>query len=358
MNPVVVCESPMLGGAERYLTRLYSRLSAHGDQPVLLGHVPGWQDAGLSSVDVAFGPKWSGRRVYTGRLRLPWERRLVRKALVELPNAADVFHVQFKREQIGLTPMLRRFGPVVWTEHGRLVGNPDLERWRDAYASAAESASAIICVSDAVAADVADLLGHGRHVHVIENAVDTAAFAPPTAVERAEARRTLGLELDQPVYLWLGRLVESKRPSLACATGAQTDGTLILAGDGPERDSTARSAEHSSQIVMLGHRDDVRTLYHAADALLFTSSGAGEGLPFTIVEASACGLPVVLNEGSGLAAAVPGAIVAQDSSQSLAQALMLARQAPQPAATREWANKRGLDAWAAEHRRILGAVAG
>jgi len=80
----------------------------------------------------------------------------------------------------------------------------------------------------------------------------------------------------------------------ARAAGAVPGLTLVLAGDGPERpavEAFVRDQGLGEMVRLLGTRHDVPRLLAAADALLLTS--VSEGLPLTVVEAMATGLPVV-----------------------------------------------------------------
>jgi glycosyltransferase involved in cell wall biosynthesis len=69
---------------------------------------------------------------------------------------------------------------------------------------------------------------------------------------------------------------------------------LIVAGDGPERprlEEMARSLGVLDRVSFLGHQADVRPVYQKMD--IFALSSATEQMPLTVLEAMACGLPVV-----------------------------------------------------------------
>ena len=97
-------------------------------------------------------------------------------------------------------------------------------------------------------------------------------------------------------FLTVGRLVAQKNQMLlleAFARHAWPEDTLVIAGDGPERERLLRRANGLgllSQVRFVGHVDDVRALYTEAD--VFVLSSHYEGAPAVIVEALAAGLPI------------------------------------------------------------------
>src|SRR4029079_18630506 len=81
------------------------------------------------------------------------------------------------------------------------------------------------------------------------------------------------------------------------------DVTLVVAGDGPERSALERRAtalELEQRVRFAGalSRDEVLTLFRAADAALLTSSW--ENLPHSVVEALAVGTPVLATRVGGV----------------------------------------------------------
>jgi glycosyltransferase involved in cell wall biosynthesis len=163
-----------------------------------------------------------------------------------------------------------------------------LTRWTDAFIGVAAS--------------------HGRHlvenerfpaskVCVIPNGVDVDRFEPPEDVE--EVRRQLRLPSETPLVgivaalrpeknhaLFLGAAVQIRR----CVPAAQ----FIVVGDGPERAHLERLAQvlHLDEAVrFVGNRPDVPQWVAALDVFVLTSRI--EANPVSILEAMACGKPVV-----------------------------------------------------------------
>jgi glycosyltransferase involved in cell wall biosynthesis len=97
-------------------------------------------------------------------------------------------------------------------------------------------------------------------------------------------------------FLTIGRLAAQKNQVLlleAFARHARSKDTLVIAGDGPERDRLVKRAnalDLRSQVRFVGHVDDARALYAEAD--VFVLSSHYEGAPAVVLEALAAGLPI------------------------------------------------------------------
>jgi glycosyltransferase involved in cell wall biosynthesis len=124
----------------------------------------------------------------------------------------------------------------------------------------------------------------------------------PALPARDEARARLGL--NGFTLASAGRLTRQKALLDALDAIASTDGvSLVVAGDGPERAMLERRAakpDLAGRVRFAGAlaRDDVLTLFRAADAALLTSSW--ENLPHSVVEALAVGTPVVATAVGGV----------------------------------------------------------
>lgn len=138
----------------------------------------------------------------------------------------------------------------------------------------------------------------GTHVVYVPGVgVDTAVFSVPAQEERMRARQELGIAGEATVLAWTGELNANKRPQdavrllrLSRAEGA--DIILLLAGTGPlERSLRTDSALPDDSVRLLGYVQDMRRILQAADIFLNTSRR--EGLPLSVMEAMATGLPIV-----------------------------------------------------------------
>jgi glycosyltransferase involved in cell wall biosynthesis len=148
---------------------------------------------------------------------------------------------------------------------------------------------------------------------VVGNGVDVAKFHP---VERAAARRELGLPADAPVLISVGGLVERKGfhrvIELLPALRRQFPDLryLVVGGGGPEGDWSQRLRD---QVAALGLQEAVHFLgpwpperlkvpLSAADVFVLATSN--EGWANVFLEAMACGLPVVTTDVGGNAEVV------------------------------------------------------
>ncbi len=361
MRSAVVCQSPVPGGAERYLKQLYPRLQGLGHRSYLIGHVPGWADeVGLPVVPARFGPKWGGRRTLKLITRLPMEQSEVYRLIRRDGADADIFHVQFKREQIGLTRVLDSVGPVIWTEHGRFTPGIEGRLLATGYRAAAQRVGAIICVSELVATDVRRIVGDRVRIEVIPNAVDSSKILPPTEEERVRARRLFGIPEREVVMAWVGQIHPGKLPLMAARVGQAFGGITLMAGKG-SGEASLREATDGTRVRFLGYQKDPASVYCAADVFLFTSKGSNEGYPtYSILEASAHGLPIVANIGSGIGNLLEGAgalIGGDDPAELAALAMTAASDRRRSDLARSWSVAHDIEKWALAHDRVMREVA-
>jgi glycosyltransferase involved in cell wall biosynthesis len=130
-------------------------------------------------------------------------------------------------------------------------------------------------------------------VSVVSNGIDTERFSPdgPTSDR---------IDHEGPVLLFVGRLVEGKRPRDAvdalAGLSAGSNAKLYLAGDGPLRTAVSeRAAERGvgERVELLGRvpYEEMPQVFRSADCLILPSRA--EGLPRTVLEAFASGVPAV-----------------------------------------------------------------
>lgn len=166
---------------------------------------------------------------------------------------------------------------------------------------------------------------------VIRNGFEVEA--EPDVSARREVRQELGIPLDAPLVLWVGRfhpqkdletmaraaglIVKQEPATRIVACGAGIDAANVELRGWLER---AEALEHTS---LLGVRRDASRLYAAAD-LVFSSSAFGEGLPMVLGEAMASGTPVVATDVGDSADLVgdPGRVVPPRDPGRLASAVL------------------------------------
>jgi glycosyltransferase involved in cell wall biosynthesis len=140
-----------------------------------------------------------------------------------------------------------------------------------------------------------------QKVVVIHNGVEIAPL-PPLAKEHA--RQGLGIPLEMLVCGAVSRLEPVKGLDDLILAFAQVrekhEAHLVIVGEGSERqhlESLVKETGCSNQVVWTGFRDDVLQLLPAFD--LFIQPSHYEGLPNTVLEAMAAGLPVVTTRVGG-----------------------------------------------------------
>ncbi len=129
-----------------------------------------------------------------------------------------------------------------------------------------------------------------RAFTVIPNGIDIQKFRPDPAA-RAIIRAELGIADETPVILHAARLDPMKDHATLLQVAAQLpDLRFVLAGAGTQTLSSC-----PPNIIALGLRRDMPSLYAAADVAVSTSA-FGEGFPSVIGEAMACGIPVAATD--------------------------------------------------------------
>jgi teichuronic acid biosynthesis glycosyltransferase TuaC len=258
----------------------------------------------------------------------------------------------------------RRLGkPVVITARGTDVNLiPDYQLPRRWICWAAAQAAGLITVSEALRARLIELGVPGSRIEVLRNGVDLDLFAPQ---EQAAARRALGLDAAGTVILSVGWLVPQKGFDLVIRAAAALPGTrLIIVGEGPEQavlQRLARKLHVDGRVRFLGTMPQQRlaTVYNAADVLVLAS--AREGLPNVLLEALACGTPVVATAVGGVPEIVrvraAGRLVQERTPEAIAGAVRdLLADPPARPAVRAYAERFGWGPTTAGQLRLFRSI--
>lgn len=166
---------------------------------------------------------------------------------------------------------------------------------------AASNADGLATVSVALRDRLVELGVAPSRVTVLRNGVDLQLFRP---LDRIVCRTSLGLDLDEITLLSVGNLVAVKGHAATIASMAKLPSArLLLVGDGPDRAALVSLANRygiTERVTFLGNRPQpsLPELYSAADVLILASQH--EGWPNVLLEAMACGTPVVVSDIPGM----------------------------------------------------------
>ncbi|NQU75526.1 MAG: glycosyltransferase, partial [Planctomycetes bacterium] len=191
-----------------------------------------------------------------------------------------------------------RFGPIIFTEHGR--------HWPDVVSPARRAVNQLlrlrrdrltaVCRFVAGALRCSEWLA-GREVRVIPNGVRCEDFSRPR--RRRWLAELLGADPADPIVIQVARMHAVKDHPTSLRAFAQVlrrhrRAHLVLVGDGPESSRLERLACElgiRQAVHMLGLRGDVADLLAAAD--LFVLSSLSEAASLSILEAMSASLAVV-----------------------------------------------------------------
>jgi teichuronic acid biosynthesis glycosyltransferase TuaC len=192
--------------------------------------------------------------------------------------------------------------PVVVTARGSDVArNKHLPHIRPLLSEVMRGAAQLIAVSEELREDFIELGATPEKIHVIPNGIDTGCFHP---LPHAAARQALGLQPDENWFVCVGRLDQNKGQWLILEALKkigldelrQRQIKLALIGEGEDAEklrATSRAAGLDDIVHFAGqlHPEKICTWYNAAKVKILASRR--EGSPNVVLEALACGTPVV-----------------------------------------------------------------
>lgn len=188
--------------------------------------------------------------------------------------------------------------PVLATVHGREVTIGDLEAHR--------LAGTQLCVVCRPAHFQALALGvDADRLHFVPNGADTEVFQP-RRVRDGALRRRFGIPPQAPLVGFVGRLSWEKGPesflrAALVAQRAQPQAHFVLVGDGPMQSQCAHFIEQyamAGYAHLAGLQHDMPVVFAELDLVVSTSHS--EAMPLALMEAMACGLPIVATRVGGV----------------------------------------------------------
>ncbi|XHR85600.1 MAG: glycosyltransferase family 4 protein [Gloeotrichia echinulata GP01] len=178
-------------------------------------------------------------------------------------------------------------------DHGRLLG----EFMTFLHMNSIRRLDKVIAVSHAVGKNLCETFSL-PNVEVIRNGVDTSLYLPVTKSQKMKLRNNLALPESAKVWISSGHLSSRKNPlALILAWrkvfGNSNSNHLVFIGNGPLQESCRQMCMQTQNIHLVGHVKNVADYLNASD--YYISASKAEGFPNAVLEAMACGLPVVLS---------------------------------------------------------------
>lgn len=133
----------------------------------------------------------------------------------------------------------------------------------------------------------------------IQNGVDTLLFSPSSYEDKKRERQKLGLPKNGNIWISSGHLSERKNPLLLISAWRNIFkddpyNYLLFIGTGPLYETCIRVCNDMTNVLFHGRVTNVPEYLRASD--YFISASKSEGFPNSVLEALACGLPVVLSD--------------------------------------------------------------
>jgi glycosyltransferase involved in cell wall biosynthesis len=313
------------GGAQEVVRTLVEHLAGAGHRPVVCSLADGPLAADIRQAGIPVEIISRRQLKVLSPLRFVAESKRIRSDFEDIVrrHRVDVIQTHLLRSvdfvAASVTTQDGGLVPTYWTFHNEAftlrAEHLSSHRWllrpkRMAYRLRYRLASRRVAGLIAVSADVREALlrdvGRVDHlITVIRNGVDTRRYGR-SAQHREDVRRELGLDSEAKLMTMVATFKRQKGHEYLIKAAARLlpenpDTHVVLVGDGGLRASTAADAGAfgiADRVHFLGDRRDVPRLLAASD--IFVLPSLWEGLPMSLLEAMATGLPCVASAVSGV----------------------------------------------------------
>lgn len=219
-------------------------------------------------------------------------------------NNIDIIQSHFLRESFAAV-LAKFFNPkikVIWTMHLIYEEKRGILNFLNRLFS--RGTSAIICVSEAVRQSLEEKGINRKKLVTVLNGVDTGYFKP---VYDANIREEFGIEKDEVLLTTVSRFQEIKGHDFLIDALNELNMNYdikfkaLLVGDGEEMDNIKNKVNKlglENQVIFAGYREDIPRILTESD--IYISPSKNEAISFSIMEALACGVPVVATEVGGV----------------------------------------------------------
>ena len=222
-------------------------------------------------------------------------------------RGADLVHMHgYGATTFGRLAAVRRDIPTVLHEHANLTDTPWFQKIADRLLEPYTDLAIAVSRSTADFVVNARLIPEQRTRVVYLGAPVEEFSGPRTPEQRQDARKQLGLPVDQPVVGTVTRLMPSKGNQYFVAAAhlileKHPDTYFCVVGEGDlhtELKSQAAELGLGERMIFSGYTRDVAGAFDAFDVVVFPS--LWEGTPLTAFEALAAGRPIVATDADGL----------------------------------------------------------
>jgi glycogen(starch) synthase len=336
-----------VGGVERRIIETTKRLQNQADITVISGTKAGFKEPTTIN-NVKFIPYYSTDKIFP--LDNWFFNRSIAKKAANIN--ADVFEAHVV-SGYGLLKALSSQGikkPFIHTIHGVLADEYEQAK-KNGYQSfrnsavnyfmaklakleseTAQNSTLIVTISNYSLEKMKQFYNVDEaKVRIVPNGVDVAKFRPST--DKEEIRKQFGLG-DEPCVLFVGSLIPRKGLHYLVEVAKKivnehSETTFLIVGEGPLKNQLVNSLETaniSKNFKFLGNLKDDKLpdLYNCADVFVLPSIQEGQGI--VLLEAQACGKPIVAFDIGGVNEAVrngeTGLLVKLGDTEEFANALL------------------------------------
>lgn len=270
---------------------------------------------------VVLGQRWK----LDPRILLPLYR-LIRKEHIHIVHT-HMFHAGLWGR---IASIITRAPVVIATEHGlnpwkrytHIAVNRILSKFTDQITVVSDAGKRIRIERERI---------ESKRITVVNNCVDLALFDGRIHHHDNNVRQEFGIEADEPVIGFVGRLQEVKGINYLVEAVAKVKTVipkikLLIIGDGPlrkELEAHVQRLELSGQVIFAGYRRDIPRVLETLD--LFVLPSLREDMPLSLIEAMAMGKAVVATKVGGIPEVAvdgqTGILVSSQNEEALAEAI-------------------------------------